>query len=187
MTYNPTGTLTTRHNIDSQNVVFGFANTQTVHLDVATDSTLIAFMLIDISDTTLWKHTNTDHIIIRHLLIEVDPASNFLGEIKVGFLDDVDADNGDFHQIIDFDMARKSDLIIEDLVFSGGFHCQNATHFGPHITNSTLFQTTGADILGPDGSTSHPSGNGDLVMIIDGDGTNFVDVSITIIYETVGA
>ena len=107
--------------------------------------------------------------------------------MKIGFLSSVDATDGDFNQIIDVDMRRKTALIIEDLIFTGGFHCQTLTHFGPIIANSTLFQTSGANILGPDATTSHPSGNGDLAMIVDGDGTNFVDVSITLIYETVGA
>ncbi len=164
----------------------GFTETQTVHIDVQTDSTLIAFMLIDLSNTTTWKHTNTGHINLEYITIQIDPTANFLGEIKVGFLETVDADNGDFHQIIDIDMARKSDLLVEQLNFgSHGFDCQSNHHFGPIIANSTLFQTTGADILGPDGSTSHPSGDGDLCLIVDGDGTNFVDVSITLGYEAV--
>ena len=186
MAYNPTGTLTTRHGIDSQNVVFGFAATQTVHLDTGAVATQTAFMLIDISDTTNWKHTNTDHIIIRHILIEVDPDANYLGEIKIGFLDNVDATNGEFHQIIDFDMAKKSNLAIEDLLFTGGFHCQNPTHFGPHPT-SALFQTD-VDLGGPDdpSTITYPSGNGDLVMIVERSAGE-VGVSVTIIYETVGA
>ncbi len=182
-----TGTLTTRHGIDSQNVVFGFAATQTVHLDTGVVATQTAFMLIDISDTTNWKHTNTDHVIIRHLLIEVDPDATYLGEIKVGFLSAVDATNGDFNQIIDFDMAKKSDLAIEDLTFTGGFHCQASTHFGPILANSTLFQTD-TNLGGPDdpSTLTYPSGDGDLVMLIERSAGE-VDVSITMIYETVGA
>lgn len=187
MAYNPTGTLTTRHGIDSQNVVQGFGATQTIHLDTATNSTLIAYMLVDISDTTNWKHTNTDHIIIRHLLIETDPDASWVGEVKIGFLSSVDGTDGDFNQILDIDMRRKTALLVEDLTFMGGFHCQAGTHFGPKIVDSTLFQTD-VDLIGPDGGVAaYPSGAGDLVMIIDGDGTNFVDVSITMIYETVGA
>lgn len=180
------GTVVERHGIESQCVVDGFALTQTVHLDTGSVGAQTAFMLIDLSDTTNWKHTNTDHIIIRHLLIEVDPDSTYLGEIKVGFLDNVDATNGEFHQIIDFDMAKKSDLAIEDLVFSGGFHCQAATHFGPHVT-STLFQTD-VDLGGPDdpSTITYPSGDGDLVLLVERS-AGAVDVSITIIYETVAA
>ncbi len=176
---------TTRHNTTSVNVVDGFAATQTVHLDTGSVATQTAFMLVDISDTTNWKHTETDHIVIRHLLLEVDPDSAYLGEVKVGFLGSVDATNGDFNQIIDFDMAKKSDLAIEDLSFTGGFHCQASTHFGPIVANSTLFQTD-VNLGGPDdpSTLTYPSGNGDLVMLVERSAGE-VDVSVTLIYEAV--
>ena len=186
MTYQPVGDIVTRHGRNSQYIVDGFADTSTVHLDTGSVNSQTAFMLVDISDTTSWPHTNTHHIIIRHILIQVDPDSTFLGEVNIGFLSSVDADNGDFNTIIDLDLAKKSDLIIEDLQFVGGFHCQAATHFGPIDANSTLFQTTGANITGPDGSTTHPCGNGDLVMVVEAS-AGAVDVSVTLIYETVSA
>lgn len=189
MSYSPTiliGTLTTRHGVESQNVIDGFALTQTVHLDTGSVAVQTAFMLIDISDITNWPHKNTDHVVIRHLLVEVDPDAMYLGEVKIGFLSNVDATNGDFNQIIDFDMAKKSDLAIEDLTFTGGFHCQLLTHFGPILVNSTLFQTD-VNLGGPDdpSTLTYPSGDGDLVMLIERD-AGTVDVSTTIIYETVG-
>lgn len=186
MAFIPGGDIESRHGRDSMYTVDGFANTGTVHLDTGSVAVQTAFMIIDISDTTNWPHTNTDHVIIRHLLIEVDPDSTYLGEVKIGFLDSVGATNGEFHQIIDFDMAKKSDLAIEDLIFTGGFHCQAATHFGPHVV-STLFQTD-VNLGGPDdpGTLTYPSGNGDLVMLVERS-AGAVDVSITLIYETVGS
>lgn len=168
-------------------VAFGFSNTQTVHIDVQTDSTLIAFMLIDVSDTTNWKHTNTTTIIIEYIIIQVDPTTNFLGEIKIGYLTNVDATNGDFNQIIEIDMVRKADILHEQIEFgSHGVHCTDNSHFGPMLLNSTLFQTD-VDLGGPDdpSTLTYPSGAGDLVMIVDGNGSDFVDVSVTIGYETV--
>ncbi len=185
MTYKPSGDLITKDGRTSQYVASGFTETNTVHIDVQTSHTLIAYMLIDLSDTTNWKHTNTGHINLEYLIIEVDPSPNFLGEIKLGFLSSVGADNGDFNNILDIDMARKSELLVEIINFgSHGLDCETSHHYGPVIANSELFQTTGANILGPDGATSHPSGAGDLCLIVDGDGTNEVDVSITIGYET---
>jgi len=177
------GDTTTRHDRTSQYIVQGFADTQTVHLDTGEVSAQTAFMLIDISDTTNWKHTNTDHIVIRDIVLQIDPDSTFLGEANIGFLTNVDATNGDFNQILDIDMAKKSDSVIESLEFSGGFHCQSSTHFGPISANSTLFQTD-VNLAGPDGNTSFPSGDGDLVLIVERS-AGAVDVSITIVYETV--
>ena len=67
MTYQPVGDTITRHNRASQYVVDGYADTATVHLDTGSISAQKAFMLIDISDTTNWQHTNTDHVIIRSI------------------------------------------------------------------------------------------------------------------------
>ncbi len=182
----PRPDVITKDGRTSQYVAAGFTETQTMHLDVATNSTLIAYMLIDISDTTNWHHTNTGHINLEYLIIEVDPDASWVGEVKLGFLESVGATNGDFHQIIDIDMRRKTALIIEVINFgSHGLDCESNHHFGPIIANSTLFQTD-VNLGGPDdpATLTYPSGAADLVMVIDGDGTNFVDVSITTGYET---
>ena len=185
MAYQPVGDIITRHSRNSQYFCEGYSNTQTVHLDTGSITAETAFMLIDISDTTNWKHTETDHVIIRSIVVQIDPDSTYLGEVDIGFLSSVDGTNGDFNHIIDVSVRKKSDLIIQDLLFTGGFHCQSTTHFGPKIANSTLFQTD-VNLAGPDGATSYPSGNGDLVMVVDRD-AGAVNVSVTIIYETVGA
>ena len=184
----PGADTVTVHGRTSQYIVGGFADTQTIHLDVTGVVTQTAYMLVDISDTTNWKHTNTNHIIIDHLLIEVDPDTSFAGEIKIGFLGNVGATEGDFFQIVDVDMAQKSDLVVEDLEFgTHGYHCQESTHFGPIIVDSTLFQTD-VNLGGPDdpATLTYPSGNGDLALLIERTGGT-VDVSITMIYETVSA
>ena len=187
MTYKPSGDLITKDGRTSQYVAAGFTETETVHLDVGTSSAQIAYMLIDISNTSSWQHTNTGHINIEYILLEVDPDSNWIGEVKIGFLEDVNVNNGDFYTVIDIDMARKSGLLVENIDFgSHGLDCESNHHFGPITANSTLFQTSGANLGGPDdpATLTYPSGDGDLVMVIDGDGTNTVDVSITIGYET---
>jgi len=174
-----------RHERVSIYTVEGFADTQTVHLDSGSIDTETAFIVIDISDTTNWKHTLTDHIVLHAVTLQVDPDATFLGDIKLGFLTNVDETNGDFNQIIDIGLAKKSDLIVQSLGFTGGFHLQTSTHFGPITANSTLFQND-VSLAGPNGATSFPSGPGDLALII-GRSAGAVNVSVTIIYETVGA
>ena len=187
MTYKPSGDLITKDGRTSQYVASGYTDTQTIHLDVGSAADLIAYMLIDISDDSTWKHTNTGHINLEYIILEVDPDDSWKGEIKLGFLENVGANDGDFYTIIDIDMARKSGLLVENLNFgTHGLDCQSDHHFGPIIADSALFRTSGANLGGPDapGTPTYPSGEGDLCMIIDGDNTNTVDVSITIGYET---
>jgi len=162
----------------------GHADISTMHIELTNIETQTAIMLVDLSDTTNWKHTNTGHIYVHYIGLEADPDSTFLGVLGVGFLTNVDATNGDFNDMFSIEMAKKSDLIIAAFNFGGfGFECETAHHFGPITANSTLFQTD-VNLLGPDGNTSFPSGNGDLVMIIDRSAGQ-VNVSATVGYETV--
>jgi hypothetical protein len=155
-----------------------------VHLDSQSISAQEAFMVIDVSDTTNWPHTETGHVNIEWLILEVDPDNSFTGEIKLGFLENVDATNGDFYQVIDIDMARSSSLVVENMDFgTHGIDMESDHHFGPIIANSTLFQTD-VNLDGPDGTNSFPSGNGDVVLLVERSAGS-VDVSITVGYETV--
>lgn len=187
MSYKPGGDLITKDGRTSQFVVSGYTNTFTVHLDAQSISARQAFMLIDLSDTGNWPHTETGHINLEYLIIESDPDTSYLGEIKIGFLSNVDATDGDFNQILDIDQARSSDLLVEVINFgSHGFDCETDHHFGPIDANEVLFQTD-VDLVGPPGGVAaYPSGAGDLVMLIERS-AGTVDVSITIGYETASA
>ena len=168
--------------------VNGFTNTDSIHLDVSlATTTTTAYMLIDLSDTTNWKHTNTGGIVIEYIILEVDPGTTFSGQVKLGYLSNVDATNGDVTTIFNVDMRRSASLLVENLNFgSHGLRCSSNTHFGPTESDSTLFQTD-VNLEGPDGNSSYPSGDGDVVMIISGanTGNGAVNVSVTIGYETV--
>ena len=168
--------------------VAGFSHTYTVHLDftITPNSIDFPYMLIDLSDTTNWKHNLTGEIVVEYILLEVDPAATFSGDVKIGFLENVDATDGDFHALIDIDMATKSDLVVENIDFgSHGMHCTSSHHFVEVDTANTLFQTD-VNIKGTGSSTvnAYPSGNGDLVMVVTGN-NNEIGVSVTIGYETV--
>ena len=184
-TYKPGGDTVTKDGRTSQFVASGFTNTFTVHLDVQAVAVQTAYSLIDLSDTATWPHTDTGHINLEYIIIEVDPDSTYLGEIKFGFLTNVDATNGDFNQILDIDMARKSDLLVETMNFgTHGLDGETTNHFGPILLNSTLFQTD-VNLGGPDDPTTltYPSGANDLVMLIERSAGS-VDVSVTLGYET---
>jgi len=161
----------------------GSADIEFIHIDGEDVATETAFMLIDLSDTTNWPHTNTGHIDIVFLSGNVDPDATYAGDVSIGFLVDVDATDGDFHGLFELHMDKKTEPIAFTLPIPfGGMSLETAHHFGPIIANSTLFQTSGADIAGPNGST-FPSGTGDLVVIV-GRTAGEVSVGLTIGYVT---
>ena len=180
------GDLITSDGRTSQYVAAGHSDDQTIHLDVQSVATTTGYMLIDLSNTGVWKHTNTGHINLEYLVLEIDPDATFLGEVEIGFLANVNATDGDFHKVFDLDMAKKSDLIIETINFGlHGLDCETTRHFGPIDADSVVWQTD-VNLGGPDdpGTGTYPAGNGDLVMLVTRNGGE-VDVSVTIGYETV--
>lgn len=184
MSFIPGGDTITKDGRTSQYTAAGFTNTFTVHADAQSIAAQAAFMLIDLSDTVNWPHTATGHINLEYIIIEIDPDASYLGEIKFGFLTNVDATNGDFNQVLDIDMVKKSDLLVEVIDFgSHGMDLESNHHFGPITANSTLFQTD-VNLPGPDGNTSYPSGAGDFVCLVERS-AGIVDVSVTLGYETV--
>ncbi len=182
--FTPGASLITKDGRTSQFVALGFTDTHSIHGDFQDISAQTAFMLIDLSDTTNWAHSKTGHINIEYFVLEIDPDSSYFGEVKLGYLTNVDGTDGDFNQIFDLDLRKKSDLIIESIDFgSHGFDCEANHHFGPISANDILFQTD-LNLEGPDGNTSYPSGDGDLILLVElTAGT--VDVSITLGYEAV--
>jgi len=184
MAYKPSGDTLTIHGRTSQYVVGGFAETFSVSGDFSAIALTTGFMLVDLSDTTNWPHTNTGHIVIDYIILEAEPTTTFRGSIELGYLKNVDGTDGDFVEINGFDFTQKSDVLLEAIDFgSHGLHCIDAHHFGLTTVNSTIFQTD-VDIEGVDGNTSYSSGAGDLVLLVTRT-AGTVDVEVTIGYETV--
>jgi len=111
MSYKPSGDTLTKDGRTSQYVIQGFSSIQTVHGDFPAIITETAVMLIDLSNTTQWPHTNTGHIHLEYLDIAINPDTNYRGTIELGFLTNVDGTDGDFNGIIEFDFGQKSDTI----------------------------------------------------------------------------
>jgi len=191
--YNATGSMfplggdaqvTIDEGVVSLNVVPGRADTELVHLDAIDVVLTQAFMLVDLSDTTNWPHSNTGHVDLLYLIISTDPTTTFTGDIDIGFLTNVDATDGDFNELFEIHMEKKPEpkVIHIDYGFYG-VQVQAAHVFGPVDANNTLFRTD-VNLKGPDGATSYPSGAGDLVMLITR-GAGDISVSVTVGYRAV--
>lgn len=166
----------------SLRVVTGHKEVFTVHLDIENISATTGFMIIDLSDTTNWPHTNTGHIALEKLAININPTTAFRGDIELGFLVDVDATDGDFKRIYTYHLDQQASEIVDQLPFPGGLDLKVAEWFGPTTANDTTWQTD-VNLQGPDARSVYPSGTGDFVMkIVPTAGA--VDVALLTFYET---
>ena len=144
-------------------------------------------MVIDLSDTTNWPHTNTDRISLFRVSISIAASKLFDGSVSIGWLSDVDATDGDFNAIHCWEVVfagtnepRDIDQVIDYQHINYDVHIDK--WFGPTSANNVLFQTD-VDLYGPDGNTSYPSGNGDLVLYIQRTAGE-IDVSLSVDYDT---
>lgn len=167
----------------SLHTIPGNFDVEVAHLDAEDVAATTGFMLVDLSDTTNWPHTNTGHIDLLFIIITTDPTTTFRGDIQLGFLSNVDATNGDFHEILEFHMEKKPEPQILPFNYGASGIALESDHvFGPIDANDTTWQTD-VDLQGPDGNVSYPSGNGDLVMKITRTAGD-ISVSITVGYKT---
>ena len=187
MSYQPfPGSISTVTNegITSLSQVPGNFDVEVIHLDAEDISTTTGFMLVDLSDTTNWPHTDTGHIDILFIIISTDPTTNFSGDIELGFLSNVDGTNGDLNEVIELHLEKKPEPDIFEINYgSFGVALETDHLFGPITANDTIWQTD-VNLQGPDGNTSFPSGNGDLVMKITRSAGD-ISVSITVGYRTI--
>lgn len=154
-----------------------------VHLDAQDVDAEEAFMLVDLSNTTDWPHTNTGHVHLAGVDIMFNPDTSFTGDVQLGFLANVGDANGDLYVIHTWHFEMDRDTMMDHLDWQWmQFNCQADQWFGPIVANSTLFQT---DFLlqAPDGVLDAPSGNGDLVLRVTRT-AGTIDIGVTVHYET---
>ncbi len=112
------------------------------------------YLLVDLDNGSgAWLHPAMTLLEIRSLWVELDPDTNFLGDIQLGFLENVDTDNGDFHCVFSWHFERRSDILTAsyDQTWST-ILCGSGYHFGAVDLNSATWQTDVA-IGAPDNNT----------------------------------
>ncbi len=154
-----------------------------IHLDAQAIAATEGFMLIDLSNVVNWKHTDTDHIVLEWITLNVNPTTAFRGDVEIGFLTNVDSTNGDLNIFHNYHFEQQAaEVVIGFSHADHGLDLKTDELFGPIDTNSAIWQTD-VNIQGPDGNTSYPSGDGDLVMLITRT-AGTVDVGISVGYTT---
>ena len=162
-----------------------------LHIDYAvTGGTDVDLIIVDLSDTTSYPHSNTSYIHLEEIYIDVDASTNSDYNISVGFLENVDATDGDFYELTHLSGTKTTgqQLSMIRKFAPNGPKCSSTYTLTSDITaNDVAFQT---DVNLPstvDPSTADtPSGSGDLVLRITsvaGANTDF-NVEINLAYHT---
>lgn len=139
------------------------------------------YILIDLSDTTNFPHTDTGHIHWDGFLVSINPSVAFVGDIIFGYLKNVDATDGDFVHVRTIHIELQSDNVHGDTIFFPvGIGMSDSYHLGAMTANDTAFQTDVA-LTSPAGTSV--AGSGDMAMRVVMSAGN-VDISATILYHT---
>ena len=154
---------------------------QSIELDTGDLALSTDFMLINVSDTATWPHSDALGVVhIYHLDISVTESSSYRGKVAIGYLKNVDGTDGDFVEVLGWDFQQASAAVNEDINFNDPVHMSDEHHLGTVTANDTAFETT-ANLAGPAGSST-PSGNRDVVMRVIRTAGN-VEVDIFMQYE----
>lgn len=131
-------------------------------VDASTD-----YILIDLSDTTNYPHDNTTIIHLDWICWDIDasttPAAAYM--VGWGYLDNVDATNGDFFRFHHIAGTRTTGLLQEDCII---INPNGWIGNGQHVTGHTSIDDVGfqtdvnlGSTLDP-GTADTPSGDGDI-------------------------
>jgi hypothetical protein len=146
------------------------------------------YILVDISDTTNYKHVNTGFLHWEWLRIFSEVSANANYKVEVGYLSNVDATNGDFSVLY----IAKGDNVVgrvvnEFLPYAPAGPRASDTYAvtSTRYVDDTAFQTDVnlRSTIDPTGTAATPSGNGDLaIRITVTAGT--VDLSVNLGYHS---
>lgn len=140
----------------------GYFNLE-VDLAVSTD-----FILIDISDTVNYPHENTDSIHLAWLLVGVDASATANYDISIGFLENVDGTNGDYHEVFRTSGSKNVGQNKFDLLRTApdGPWCKSSKTVSSLINTDVAAFNTGTNLktTRSPGSIATPSGDRDLIL-----------------------
>lgn len=137
-------------------------NTQILtHFEATNISSTTGYVLIDKSDTTNYPHTHTGCLGLLHYHVVLNPGGNYVGNVQIGFLEDVDTNNGDFYPITTYTMQKQPATEVENVVYDYPVLLNSDDVITVQSSDDSTWQTDSA-LSSPNG-TSNP-GDGDFVM-----------------------
>lgn len=127
-------------------------------------------ILVDLSDTTNFKHSQTGRINVYDLFIEFTDNAAWDGVFEIGYLENVDGDNGDFVAVYRITNTGATQQLKSDMHFHEyPLLCHSNYHATDGKTlNDATFQTDVAIPSSIDRSAAYTTkpGDGDLAVLM---------------------
>lgn len=127
------------------------------------------YILIDLSDTTNYSHDNTTIVHLDWICWDIDatttPAADYM--VMFGYLDNVDATNGDLFAYHHISGTRTTGLLQEDcIIINPNGWLGNGQHVTGHTAiDDVAFQTdVNLGSTRDSGTADTPSGDGDIAV-----------------------
>lgn len=147
-------------------------------------------ILVDLSDTTNFPHTETGSVNISNLKVTVDPASNSVGSVMVGAITRIDGTDADIEYLFSVPFGKSPTRILSinnfspsELKFevSGGTLVHALTG---SFENNVTAVNTGGTLSVTGGGTATPA-VGDVVVKFDHTSGSAWDSLVSAFYRTV--
>jgi hypothetical protein len=128
----------------------------------------VNYILVDFSDKTNYKFVGTNYIHLESFDMRIDSDNNGAYTVCIGFLTNVDADNGDFYQIACLSGSKQAgnNLTLSKEVYPNGARCKVDSVITSIISlNDAAYQTdVNLPTIRSPGAANTPSGDNDLII-----------------------
>jgi hypothetical protein len=143
------------------------------------------YVLIDLSDSSNYPHTNTGEIHVDWIHMTIHGNNTATGEIHVGFISAIDGDKGTMHSIAALQITKLENTTHVHMLFApSAVRCKTEAHLsgGTELhTDDTTFQTDVA--LTATFGTVAPA-VGDLVLLVDVTAGTYEHTTVSVGYHT---
>jgi hypothetical protein len=178
----PVNTIS-QENIVSLRTVPGINDDFHVSIDTGTISNATGFILVDLSDTAGFPHTQTGHVILTWEKVSISPSTAFRGSVCIGVLTDSDIVSSDIDLLNNFEFTQAAPNNVNVFHEYNGHHISSkpTRYLVDGLADDQLF-TAGGALAKPGPGTAAPA-IGDIILRIDRT-AGTVDVTYSLGYRT---
>jgi len=153
---------------------------------VSSLGTKYPYLLVDADNAGgEWPHDASARVDVQFVNMRIDPASGFIGNVRLGGITSVDSVAGSSPTFFEYPFAVNDGAISHNLEYNSetGMKGDFSNLIGPTINSDTNIQLGVSSFEGPDGAF-YESGLGDIMMDVSASGAT-VDLAISIGYTVI--